>query len=140
MKNKEKFNKIVAMLKDEYDGKMSEKDINAYASDLCLSVFDCEFGLDDIIPIIDEYETEANIVGTRWYYVFCGIIDLLENGEKTAERLYNSFMFDMDILDTFLKLYFENDKYISAEKLEKAKEKALEVFDDEVLKFYNITE
>ena len=136
---KEKLEKIKDLLSSEYDGDILGKDIDAFAKDLYLSVFECEYDLSDIIPIINEYEEEAEIENTRWYYVFCGIIDMLDNGEKTAERLYDCFMHSLDILELFVKLYFENDDYISEEKLGKAKEKALGTFDKQILKALGIT-
>ena len=138
--SKEKLESIRELLSLEYQCEMTEREINGFASDLYSSVFGCEFDLADIVPIINGYEERAKIENTRWYYVFCGIIDLLDNGERTAERLYESFMHSMELLHTFVKLYFENDRYISREKLEKAKQKALSIFDKEVLKVYNITE
>ena len=134
-----KLERIRQILSEEYDGKMTEKDIKAFAKDLHLSVFECKFGLDDVFAIVDEYEERAKIEDKRWYYVFCARIDLLDNNEETAERLYESFMYQFDILEIFIKLYFENGSYISRKKLNEAKKKAFETFDNEILAACGIT-
>ena len=138
MANDEKLEEIRRILTDEYGGEMSEEDIDGLAEDLHFSVFECGFSLDDIFTTVYKYEEEANIECSRGFYVFCCIIDLLENGEETAEILYDCFMYHWDILEIFLKLYYENDEYISEEKLQKAKEKALQVFDKEILRFCGV--
>ena len=140
MQKNEKLDKIKDLLSTEYDGDMSGREINAFAADLYLSVFECEFELAEIISIVNKYEADANIENTRWYYVFCGIVELLDSGNETAERLYNCFMGSWDILELFLKLYLENGEYISDEKLNNAKKKALRTFEKEILKHYGVME
>lgn len=137
----DKLETIKDILKDNYQDRMSEEIINNYADDLFDSLFVSENSLDDVFAIISQYEEEANIEsGGDWYYIFVQMIDLLENGEKTARRLYDSFMNDADIIDTFSKLAEENAEYISEEELSKAKEKAFAVFDRGFLALYGITE
>ena len=140
MSNREKLDKIKEILREEYEGEMSEEDIDGLAGDLHFSVFECEFSLDDVFTTVFQYEEEAELECTKSFYVFCAIIDLLDNCEKTAEILYDTFMYHWDILEIFLKLYYENDEYISEEKLQKAKKKALCVFDKEILRLCGITE
>ena len=140
MENDKKLGEIKELLKDEYEGLMTEKQIDEFASELYTSVFVFKFSLDEIFSLIDRYEDRANIESTKSYYVFCGTVDLLENGEETAQRLYDCFMYSWDILNLFLKLYLENEEYISEEKMEMAKKKALKTFDREILAICGITQ
>lgn len=132
--------KIKEILNYEYEDKMSDEMINAFAEELNESVFVEQYDLENIFLIVDQFEEEANIEKSRSSYVFTDVIDLLESGEKTAQRLYESFMYSMDILKTFLKLIKENEEYISAEKIAQAKEKAFGLFDKQLLEWYGITE
>ena len=138
--NKEKLDAIKGILHSEYGNKLSDEDINGFADDLYYSLFEWGYGLDEIIPTIYSYEEKAETEYSSWYYIFGCMIDLMDNGKETAERIYNCFMFSWDILELFLKLYLENDEYISEAKLKKAKKKALHIFDKEILKLYGITE
>lgn len=135
-----KLEQIVQILKGVYKDKMSNETLNSFAEDLYDSLFVCEYDLDDITAIIFEYESEMGLEFSEFYYVFCELIDLLENNETNARRLYDSFMNDFDCLGTFVKLYNENAEYISAEELAKAKKKAFGFFDRLTLELYGITE
>lgn len=135
-----KIEQIAQILKDKYEDKLSDETLYAFAEDLYDSLFVCKYGLDDIFAIIFEYESEIELDFSESYYVFSELIDLLENNEETACRLYDSFMNDFDCLDTFVKLYNENAEFISAEELAKAKEKAFGTFDRITLELYGITE
>lgn len=132
--------KIKEILKYKYEGRMSDEMINAFAEELNESVFVEQYNLEDIFLIVFQFEEEANIEESRSFDVFTDVIDMLESGEKTAQRLYESFMYGMDILKTFLKLIKENEEYISAEKIAQAKEKAFGLFDKQLLEWYGITE
>lgn len=138
MKNKEKLEAIKKILKTEYAGRMSEQTLNAFANDLLESVFVEQYDFDDIPAIVFEYEAAAELEDSEWYNIFSSMIDLLENKEETAKRLYNSCMYGFDSLDTFIKLINENAEYLSAEQLSEVKEKAIGLFDKELLKFYGI--
>ena len=136
----EKFIEICKTLKNIYGDAMPEEMLGDFARELYDSLFVGRYELFDIFAIIDTYQREAGIEQGEDYYVFTDMIDLLDNCETTAQRLYDSFMHEADFLDTFLKLYNENAEYISAEKLAEAKKKALTVFDKETLEMYDITE
>ena len=139
--NDEKLQAIIEILKDEYKDKMSDKAISGLADELYYSLFVGEYDLDDIPSIIFSTEADENIEeGGDWCYVFGQLIDLLENNEKTEKRLYKSFMFDFDLLDTCLKLAIENAEFLSADELAKAKQKAFGLFDREILEIYGIEE
>lgn len=136
----EKFESIIKILKEVYGGKMPDGMLEEFADDLYDSLFVGQYDLYDIFAITDEYQSGAGIEQREDLYIFNCMLDLLDNGVATAQRLYNSFMYECDNLDTFLKLYDENAGYISAEKLAEAKEKALTIFDKETLEMYGITE
>ncbi len=138
--NNEKLNRIINILKENYEGEMSDAHINAYANELNYSLFTGCGGLDDISCIIFENEEEAGIKTGKWDYVFHDMVDLLEDGEVTAKRLYNCFMYDLDSLNVFIKLIILNSEYLTEEEIKSAKEKAFGVFDNETLKMYGITE
>lgn len=140
MKNSDKLEQIRDILKDEYTDKMSDDTVAAFAEELYDSMFVEQYDLDDIFAIVGQYEDEAELEDSELLTVFGRLIDLLDNCETTAKRLYKSFMYDADILDTFVKLINENEEYIGAEKLAKAKEKAFGVFDRQLLEMYGITE
>ena len=138
--NNGKLEKIREILKEEYEGKMSDSAIDAFAKSLYHSLFVGQYDLEDIPAIIIGYESEENVEDGDWCYIFGQLIELLDDGETTAKRLYRSFMYEFDLLDTFLKLYNDNAEYISAEELSTAKEKALSMFDKQILGAYGITE
>lgn len=140
MKNKEKIEAIKKVLKNKYKGKMPEQTVNEFANDLYESVFVEQHDFDDIPAIVCGYESEANIEDSEWYNIFGSMIDLLDNNEETAKRLYKSFMYDFDSLDTFIKLINENAEYLSKEQLSEVKEKAIGLFDKNLLEWYGITE
>ena len=140
MKNNDKLEKIREILKAEYEGKMSETAIDAFAKALHYSLFVGRYDLEDITATIFERESEENIEGGDWCYIFSQLIYLLDNAETTAKRLYKSFMQEYDLLDPFLKLYMDNAEYLSAEELAKAKKKALRLFDRQILELYGVTE
>ena len=133
MKN-EKLEAIKEILVDAYDGKMADSDVNVFAKQLHYSLFVGKHDLGDIISTVFENESEAGIEDSEWHYVFCQTIDLLDNCEETAQRLYDCFMNEWDILEIFLKLYFENDEYISEEQMSEAQEKALSLFGKDTLR------
>ena len=137
MADKSKLDKIKEILKDEYEGKMSEATIDAFAKDLHYSLLEKQYDLEDIPAIITEYETDEDIEGD-WIYIFCQLIDLLDNGPTTARRLYKSFMHEFDILETCAKLINENSRYLSEEELEVVKAKAFFTFTREALEGYGI--
>ena len=138
--NEKKLEAIKKIVKDEYQDQLSDEAVDSLAGELYYSLFIGEYGLDDLVSIIFSNEEYENIEKTGdWCYMFGQLIDLLEDGEKTAKRLYNNFMEEFDLLDTFLKLS-ENVEYLSAEQWAKAKEKAFETFDNEVLKLYGFEE
>lgn len=138
--NNEKLKEIKEIIKDIYEGEMSASAINAFAQALHNSLFIEQYDLEDISAIVCEYEADAGIENTEWFYVFSRMIDLLEDNAVTAKRLYNSFMYECDLLDTFLKLYNDNAEYLSAEELSNVKEKALRIFDHQILEEYGIEE
>ncbi len=67
------------------------------------------------------------------------MIELLDNNAVTAKRLYDSFMYELDEFETFLKLVNENAEFLSAYELAKAKEKAFGLFDRKLLECFGIT-
>lgn len=139
--NNDKLDKIKEILKEEYEGKMSEATIDAFAKALHHSLFVGEYELEDIPATIFEYESEEGIEeGGDWCYIFGQLIDLLEDNETTAKRLYRSFMHEFDLLDTFLKLINYNAEYLSKEEVTKAKEKAFGTFDRQILEGCGIDE
>ena len=141
MGNREqKSEEIKEIITDIYKDKMSDEILYPFAEDLYESLFVCEYSLDDILAIIFEYESEMNLEFSEVSYVFGKLIDLLENNEINARRLYESFMNDFDCLDTFVKLYKEYVVYLSEEELSKAKEKAFGTFDKFTLELYGIKE
>lgn len=140
MDKEKKIKEIKEILISQYEGKISEQALNGFANDLYESVFVEQYDLDDIPAIVVEYEAEANIEDSEWYYIFGCMINLLDNNEVTAKRLYNSFMYDFDSLDTFIKLINENAEYLSKEQLSAVKEKAIGLFDKNILEWYGITE
>lgn len=135
-----KFEQITQILKDVYEDKLSDDTLYPFAEDLYESIFVCEYDLDDILSIVFEYESEMELDFSEVYYVFCELIDLLENNEANARRLYQSFMYEFDCLHTFVKLYNEYSKYLSKKELAKAKEKAFGTFDRITLELSGITE
>lgn len=140
MNKEKKIKEINEILISLYECKMSEQTLNEFSNDLYESVFVGQYDFDDIPAIVFEYETNANIEDSEWYYIFGSVIDLLDNNEVTAKRLYNSFMNEFECLDTFVKLVNENAEYLSKEQLLKVKGKGFELFDKETLELYGITE
>lgn len=135
-----KLKEIKEILKSEYKDKMTDTEINTFARELNYSVFVEQYDLEDIAAVVSEHEEKAGIEDSRWCCIFGSVIDLLEDGETTARRLYKSFMYEFDLWDTFLKLYNYNAEYLSAEELAEVKEKALGLFDKQLLKTYDITD
>ncbi|MDE6690386.1 MAG: hypothetical protein K2K04_00290, partial [Clostridia bacterium] len=136
MDNKEqKLEKITEMLWKEYKGYMSEQTLDELADELYHTFFASQNELSDIMAVLTEAEEEARIHPylSAALCIFCWMLELLENNEVTAQRLYYSFMNEFDCLETFVKLYKENAEYISVEKLAKAKEKAFNTFDRVIL-------
>lgn len=136
----EKLQRIREILKEEYKGKMSNAAIDSFAKELHHSLFIGQYDLDDIPAIIFGHESEEDIEGGDWCYLFGQLIDLLDDNETTAKRLYRSFMHEFDLLDTFLKLVNYNAEYLSAEELANAKEKAFGLFDRQILEGCGIEE
>lgn len=136
----DKLNKIKEILKGVYKDKMSDVTIDSFAKALHYSLFVGQYDLDDIPATIFEYESEEGIEGEDWCYLFGQLIDLLDDNEITAKRLYKSFMHEFDLLDTFLKLVNLNAEYLSAEELAQAKEKAFWLFDRQMLEDCGIEE
>ena len=137
---KSKLTQIKEILLDFYGDRMNTSQLESFAEALYESVFVDENDLDDIAAIVNEYEADAEISSTEFYYVFVEIVELMEDCASTAKRLYKSFMYDFDSFETFLKLVTYNEEYISAEELHKAKQKALRTFDKELLALYDIEE
>ena len=137
MADESKLDKIKEILKDEYEGKMSEATIDAFAKDIHFSLLEKQYELEDIPAIIMEYEAEEDVEGD-WIYIFCQLIELLDNGPTTARRLYKSFMHEFDIIDTCAKLINENSQYLTCEELEEVKKKAFFTFTREALEGYGI--
>lgn len=135
-----KLKEIKRILENEYGDQMSDALTNDFANTLYDSLFIGQYDLDDITAIIIDYETQANIEDSKWDYVFISIIDLLDNNETTAKRLYKSFMYDLDILDVLWKLVNENAEFLSAEELANVKKRAIGVFDEQILKALDIIE
>lgn len=133
-----KLKEIKEILKSEYKDKMTDAEINTFARELNYSVFVAQYDLEDIAAVVSEHEEKAGIEDSKWCYIFGSVIDLLEDGEKTARRLYKSFMYEFDLWDTFLKLYNYNAEYLNAEELAEVKEKATGLFDKQLLKMYDI--
>lgn len=140
MANNEKLNEIKEIIKAEYKDKLSDGEIDSFAGELYYSLFVGEYELSDMMAVIYEYESADNPDYGEVDYIFSCMIDLLDSSKKTAQRLYDSFMYEMDYLDTFLKLINENEEFLSAEQIAKAKEKAFSLFDREILELYGITE
>ena len=138
MQNKEKIKEIKEILNSLYKGKMSEQTINEFANDLYESVFIEQYDFDDIPAIVFEYETNAGIEKSEWNNIFSSVIDLLDNNEITAKRLYNNFMNEFECLEAFVKLVNENSEYLSKEQLSEVKEKGFELFDKELLRSYGL--
>lgn len=136
----EKLEKIKEILNEEYGDAMSYEMLKDFANDMYDSLFVGEYDLSDIFALANDYESNANIEDGKAFDIFTDLLDLLDNGVKTAQRLYESFMHEADLLETFLKLYNENAEYISEEKLAEAKKKAFEVFDRQMLESLGITE
>ena len=136
----DKLNKIKEILKGVYKDKMSDVTIDSFAKALHYSLFVGQYDLDDIPATIFEYESEEGIEGEDWCYLFGQLIDLLDDNEITAKRLYKSFMHEFDLLDTFLKLVNLNAEYLSAEELAKTKKKAFWLFDRQMLEDCGIEE
>ncbi|MDE5601956.1 MAG: hypothetical protein K2J16_05605 [Clostridia bacterium] len=138
--NNGKLEAIKGILVGEYAGDMPEAMINAFADDLYHSLFVGQYSLDDIPAIIGEYESEANVYDVAFNYLFGQLIDLLDNNEATAKRLYDNFMYEFESLDVLAKLVNENAEYLTAEQLARAKEKAFGLYDSITLECYGITE
>ena len=136
----DKLNKIKEILKGVYKDKMSDVTIDSFAKALHYSLFVGQDDLDDIPATIFEYESEEGIEGEDWCYLFGQLIDLLDDNEITAKRLYKSFMHEFDLLDTFLKLVNLNAEYLSVEELAQAKGKAFGLFDRQMLEDCGIEE
>lgn len=136
----EKLDEIMGILNEEYGGAMSDEMLEDFADDIYDSMFVGEYELADILAVANNYESNADITDSKAFDIFIRLIDILDNGVKTAQRLYDSFMGEVELLETFLKLYNENAEYTSAEKLAEAKEKAFEVFDSQILELYGITD
>ncbi len=131
----EKLNEIKEILKDSYEGKMPDYLLEACANDLYDCLFVSGYPLEEIYCILTQYEMDAEIESCDEIYLFSQLIDLLEASHTTARRLYNSFMYEMDVLDTFLKLVNDNSQYITKQQLFNAKKKAFETFDKQLLEF-----
>lgn len=131
--NKEKLKQIKEILKEEYQDKMSDAAIDSFAKQLYHSLFVGQYELEDIPATIFDCESEEGVEGGDWCYLFSQLIDLLDNNETTAKRLYRSFMEEFDLPDTFLKLVNENGEYLSAEELAEVKEKAVRLFGRQIL-------
>ncbi len=134
-----KLEKIKEILKDTYKDKMSVGTIDACAKEIYEILFLTENSLNEIALAVIGYETDEGIEDAQWDYVFCSVIELLDNNAVTAKRLYNSFMYELDEFDTFLKLVNENAEYLCADELAKAKEKAFGLFDRQLLECFGIT-
>ena len=137
--NNGKLEAIKVILIDEYAGDMSEATINAFADDIYHSLFVGQCSLDDIPAIVGEYESEANVNDVDFNFLFGRLIELLDNGKATAERLYNNFMNEFESLDAVVKLINENGMYLTAEQLARVKEKAFGLYDSVMLECYGIT-
>lgn len=135
-----KLKEIKRILENEYGDQMSDALTNDFANTLYDSLFIGQYDLDDITAIIRDYETQADIEDSKWDYVFISMIDLLDNNETTAKRLYKSFMYDLDMLDVLWKLVNENAEFLSAEELANVKKRAIGVFDEQILKALDIIE
>lgn len=131
---KTKMEQILSTLHGEYAGKMSEKTIKRFAGDLYESLFVDNYYLADIFAIVEEYENMANIKDSQALYIFICMIDLLDNNEVNAKRLYNSFMHEIQLWDTFVKLIEDNAEYLSGEELEEVKNEGMRIFDKQLLK------
>ena len=138
--NSNKIEAIKEILKSEYGDKISDVTLNSYARALYYSLFVGQYDLSDITAIIFEFESEENLEEGDWCGMFGELIRLLDDNEVTANRLYNSFMHDFDLLDTVVKLLTRNAQFLSEEQIKKAKEKAFGVFDAVTLECYGITE
>lgn len=135
-----KLQEIKEILKEEYDGRMTDTEIDTFAKQLNYSMFVGKHELSDIFSTIYENECEAGIMDSSDCNLFCQLIELLDSSEDTAKRLYECFMNCYDFINLFLKLYAENDEYLTEEQLSKVKKKALNTFDKEILKLYGVTE
>ena len=135
-----KLEKIKDILRGWYQDDMEQDVLDDCANELYESIFVEESDLDDIPPIVLEHEAQAEIEESLWLEIYVDIVYLLEDGVTTAKRLYKSFMYDLDIIDTFVRLVNDNEAYIGKEELALAKQRAFATFDREVLALYGIEE
>lgn len=133
-----KLEAIKGILVGEYAGDMTEDTINAFADDLYNSLFVEQYSLDDVAAIVGEYESEADVYDVDFNYLFGCLIDLLDNNEATAKRLYDNFMYEFESLEVLAKLVNENSEYLTAEQIASVKEKAFGLYDSITLEFYGI--
>ena len=135
-----KLGEIRDLLKSVYADRLPEDTLNDFADDLYDSLFAGQYGLSDIICLVNEYESAAGIEDSEDIFIFTSMIYLLDDNEVTAQRLYDSFMHEIQLLETFVKLVNDNAEYLSAEQLAEVKAEGLQLFDKQILELYGITE
>lgn len=85
-------------------------------------VFTYECDLDDIFQIVRAYERRVGISddGSRAAEIFASVVALLEDGERTAQRLYECY-FENYELCVAMKLLNQNSHWLSSEQEERIK-------------------
>ena len=125
---------IKNLLIEVYGDTLSSCDAELYAAELYTDIFVEACSLDSVYAFA--YRLEAELLGedvpSMGWYLFTGIVELLENGEKTAKRLYDCFLgfHDFSVLK---KLLDENAEWLTSEEIDKVKQLAKGVFDREIL-------
>ena len=123
------------MLVEIYGDDLSPCIAEAYATELYADIFEDCCALDSVYATA--YRLETEVFGedcfSKGWYVFTGILALMENGEKTARRLYDCFLgfHDFSVLE---KLLLENAEWLKEEELQKVIRLAEGVFDRQILR------
>ncbi len=136
MDKQNKIQQIKSMLIDVYDGRLSDSELNEYSAGIYRTFFEECAELEYIMSTVFEYEYDYEISDddSQVSYVYDGIVNLLENNQNTARRLYNEFMFRYHNLDVVFKILNENSEWLSDEEIKAVKRNAWSIFDKDMLK------
>ncbi len=136
-KKGEVLEEIKSLIIENY-GDVSKSILTSFSNDIYREIFEKKSDFDDLFSIIYSYENELakeqeeeENESFSWY-VFAGVLDLVEDGEETAKRLYSSFMKFNDI-SLLSKLLNQNAEWLTESQIEEVK-KTAKCFDEEILK------
>ena len=139
--DKNKLKEIELILLGVYGEYITAKEAHNAAPLFYSSIFS-DGSLEDIISSAYEFEADSGIGSDNsqvWYF-FDSAVEILEDGEQTAHRLYDCFMHCYDDLTVFLKLIISNSDWLTKDEISAAKEKAFSLFDEKILESSGVSE